>query len=505
MTAQNLIRRTALAWPLLAVAGMTVAGCVGNDAVAQDRDRDRSQQEIEQQLGDVPAVVDTVGAMNLSRTFRAAAARALPSVVTIQVTVEGRAAQRSPLPFPFPFQERQSPGQAPPEMGMGSGFVFTEQGHIITNNHVVENATGVQVHFVDGRIYDNATIVGRDPNTDMAVIKIEPVGNERFQPLSIGDSDRIQVGDWVLALGNPLQLGFTVTAGIVSAKGRSLGIIQGEIGLESFIQTDAVINRGNSGGPLVDLLGRVVGVNTAIYSPTGAYAGNGFAIPSALAEKAARDLIEYGVVRRPRIGVVVTPVQEAQAELYGLDRIAGAVVSEVQDGTPAQQAGIRPEDVIIAVNGEPVNSSTDLTARLARYHPGDRVTLTVVRDRRTRDIAVRLGEFEAAQPAAQPTAARETAQQRLGFAVVELGPQARQQLGVDDSIEGVVVTTVTPHGPAAGTLARGDVILELNRQPLRNVRELERAAQQVSAGDIVVLRIRSASTGNIGVRSFRVR
>jgi serine protease Do len=491
---------------LMASLAIALAGCAGNDAVAQDRERSqRTEEEIRQQLGDVPAVVDTVGAMNLSNTFRAAAARALPSVVTIQVTSQPRTAQRAPLPFPFPFPFEQQPGEAPPQVGAGSGFVFTEAGHIITNNHVVENATTVQVRFVDGRVYDNAEVVGRDVHTDLAVLKIEPRGNERFQPLSVGDSDRLQVGDWVLALGNPLSLGFTVTAGIVSAKARDLNIIESDIRLESFIQTDAVINRGNSGGPLVDLLGRVVGVNTAIVSPTGAFAGNGFAIPSALAEKAARDMIEYGVVRRPRMGVVVTPVTEAQAELYNLDRIAGAVVAEVESGAPADQAGIRPEDVIVAVNDIPVNTSSELTSRLARYQPGERVTLSVVRNGRTLQVPVRLGEFETAQPRAQPTAARETAQQRLGFAVADLTAQAARSLGIEQDIQGVVVTGVIAHGPAAGILQREDVILEVNRQSVRSVQEFERVAQGIDRGDIVVLRIRSAQTGNVRVQSYRVR
>jgi serine protease Do len=498
MTISSITRRA-----LVATLVAFVAGCTGADVLAQDREETR--REIREQLGEVPAVVDTVGAINLSNTFRAAAARALPSVVTIQVTVEGRAAQRSPFPFPFPFEERM-PREAPPQMGTGSGFVFTEQGHIITNNHVVENAARVQVRFVDGRIYDDAEIVGRDPNTDLAVLKIEPRNNERFQPLSIGDSDRLQVGDWVLALGNPLGLGFTVTAGIVSAKGRALGIIQGDIPLESFIQTDAVINRGNSGGPLVDLLGRVVGVNTAIVSPTGMYAGNGFAIPSTLAEKAARDLIEHGVVQRPRLGVLVQAVTEAHAELYGLDRIAGAVVIEVQDGTPAAETGIQPEDVIVAVNEEPVNSSAELTTRLARYQPGDRVTLTVVRDRRTRQIPVRLAAFDTPQPETRPVAARETAEQRLGLTVSDVTAQWVRELGLEQGMQGVIVTGISPYGPAAQALLQpGDLILELNRQPVRNVRELERAAQNISRGDIVVLRVRSRESGNIGIRSFRVR
>lgn len=490
---------------LAATLVLAAAGCAGADAVAQDRERtERNRPDVQEQLGDVPAVVDTVSAMNLSNTFRAAAARALPSVVTIEVTTRPQTAQRAPSPLPSPFPQPE-PG---PQTGTGSGFVFTADGHIITNNHVVEHASTVQVRFVDGRIYDDAVIVGRDPNTDLAVIKIEPRGGERFQPLPIGDSDRLQVGDWVLALGNPLQLGFTVTAGIVSAKARSLGIIRSrnEIGLESFIQTDAAINRGNSGGPLVDLLGRVVGVNTAIMSPTGTYAGNGFAIPSALAEKAARDIIEHGVFRRPMIGVQVVPVEEAQAELYGLDRIAGAVVAEVSAGTPADRAGIRAEDVIVAVDGTAVHSHTDLTTRLARYQPGDRVTLSIVRERRSRDVPVQLGEFERPRPEPQPVAARESSEQRLGFAVADITPRVAQQFGVDAGTEGVVVTSVASAGPAARALIQpGDVILEMNRQRVRSARDLERVAATVERGDIVVLRVRNQATGNIAVRSYRLR
>ncbi len=503
MTARPLARR-ALAASLLFLA----AGCSGTDAaVAQDRERVEPQQQAQQQVPEVPAVVDTLSAMNLSNTFRAAAARALPGVVTVQVEIQPQARQRERQPdpffFPFPFDRpEQQPG---PRTGQGSGFMFTEEGHVITNHHVVANASSVQVRFPDGRVYDGVEIVGQDRNTDLAVLKLEPRNNERFHALPMGDSDRLQVGDWVLALGNPLDLGFTVTAGIVSATARQLHIIEGDIALESFIQTDAVINRGNSGGPLVDLLGRVVGVNTAIVSPTGAYAGNGFAIPSALVEKAARDMIEHGYVRRPMIGVEVTAVTEAQAELYGLDRIAGAVVAAVTEGAPADRAGIRAEDVVIAVDGNPVNSPPELTARLARYQPGERVTLTIVRDGRSRDIQVRLGEFEQAQPTAQPAQPRETAQQRLGFSATDVTPQVASQLGIEEGTQGVVVTSIRQPGPAQGVLARGMVILEVNRQRVRNVQELERMAQDIERGEVVVLQVLNPQTGSVGVRSYRVR
>lgn len=486
---------------LLVGSVVLLTGCGRGDALAQESDRTR---ELQEELGDVPAVIDTSTAAALSQTFRAAAARALPSVVTVQVTARPQTAQGQ-FPFPFPFGDRQPQGEAPPQMGTGSGFVLTEEGHIITNNHVVENATNIQIRFPDGRIYDQVEVVGRDPNSDIAVVRISSQRGRSFTPLPIGDSDRLQVGDWVLALGNPLNLGFTVTAGIVSAKGRNLGIIPGETALESFIQTDAAINRGNSGGPLVDLFGQVVGVNTAIASPTGAYTGNGFAVPIAIAVKVARDIIEYGHVRRPQLGVRIGPVTEAQAELYDLDRIAGAFVSEVVPGGPADEGGLRPEDIILSLEGQPIEDSAELISRLARRTPGEEVTLGVFRDGRRIEVEVELGEFEVEEPEERSAATASSPEELLGLGVADLTPQLLRRLGISGAVEGVAVTDVSPYGPAAGQLEPGDIILSFNRQRVTSVRELQRAAAGVEPGDVVVLRIRSVSTGNEAVRSFRIR
>ena len=492
MTGHDLARRTTVGLSLI-----LLMGCGRGDALAQER-----SAQVREELGDVPAVVDTATAASLSQTFRAAAAAALPSVVTVQVTARPRQAQRQlPFQLPFPFEQ---PNQAPtPQVGTGSGFVLTPQGHVVTNNHVVENATDLQIRFPDGRVYTDVELVGRDPNTDIAVVRIN--ADDEFDPLEIGNSDRVQVGDWVLALGNPLSLGFTVTAGIVSAKGRDLGIIPGQTALESFIQTDAAINRGNSGGPLVDLYGRVIGVNTAIYSPTGTYAGNGFAVPSTIAIKAARDIIEYGYVRRPRIGVVISDVGEAQAELYGLERIAGAVVTEVQPDGPAAEAGLRPEDVIVSVDGQPLRDAVGLTARLAQYQPGDEVTLGVVRDGRRMQVDLELGEFEVERPEAPQTTTAQSAEERLGLALMDATPRVLRELGIRENVTGAVVVDVSQYGPAAQALQPGDVILEFNREPVRSVADLQRLAADVETGDIVVVRVRSRQTGNEAVRSFRVR
>lgn len=478
-----------------------VMGCGRGDATAQQRQADQGTQ---QALAEAPVAVDTTTAANLSRTFRAAAAKALESVVTVNVTAQPEV--RRQIPF-FPFGQ-QPQGELPPQQGTGSGFVFTADGHIITNNHVVQNATSVSIEFPDGRIYDDVEIVGRDPNSDVAVVKIEPRSGDELRPLEIGDSDALQVGDWVLALGNPLDLGFTVTAGIVSAKGRNLNIIESDIALESFIQTDAAINRGNSGGPLVDLYGRVVGINTAIVSPTRMYAGNGFAVPAALAAKAANDIIEYGYVRRPRIGVTIQAVEEAEAELYGLDEIRGAYVSTVAPDGPAREAGIQVEDIIVSVDGAPIGTYTELTTRLARMQPGEEVTLGVIRDGERIDIDVELGEFETERPDTRVASGDRSAEDLLGVSVTNVSELSRQDLRAlnlqDDEIGGVVVIQVSPYGPASGELGRRDIILELNREPVENIRDLRRLAADVEPGDVVRLRVRRP-TGDIGVVTFRIR
>ncbi|HEY0809925.1 MAG TPA: trypsin-like peptidase domain-containing protein, partial [Longimicrobiales bacterium] len=325
-------------------SALLLSGCSDQAAQAHNNNAG-TRAQIRESMGNAPTAIDTTTAVRLSAAFRGASEQALPSVVHIRVTTQAtarRTTQRT-LPFPF-FDDNEDPQQPRRGMGTGSGFVFDGRGYILTNNHVVENAERVLVTFVDGREY-TAQVIGSDPQTDVGVIKIEPRNGERFAPVSLGSSDDTHVGDWVIALGNPLNLQFTVTAGIVSAKGRALGILErgganAGTGLESFIQTDAAINPGNSGGPLIDLRGRVVGINSAIESPTGFFAGAGFAIPIDLARKVAGDIIEFGHVRRPRLGVEVGPVSAADAEAFRLPAVAGAVMRAVTPGQPAARAGI---------------------------------------------------------------------------------------------------------------------------------------------------------------------
>jgi serine protease Do len=333
------------------------------------------------------------------------------------------------------------------------------------------------------------------------VIKIEPRG-EPLPTVRIGTADNLRVGDWVLALGNPLGLDFTVTAGIVSAQGRDLDQTTNTT-LQSFIQTDAAINPGNSGGPLVDLYGRVIGMNTAI-SGGQRFVGYGFAVPIDLARKVADDLRRYGYVRRPRIGVTITSVSSADAEIYGLRAIRGAVITHVDADMPAARAGMRMGDVVLAVNSHEILTDTDLTTYLARFQPNDRVKFTIWRDKAERNIDVQLAAFAAAPPvvAARPAPAADTTT-GPGFDVAALTPELKAQIGYDGT-EGVAITHVNPTSPAnarnavvgtdrcaaGGARANcGLVLLAMNGQKISNVEDFRRVAATIKPGTAVALRV----------------
>jgi len=495
-------------------ASLVVLAACGENGVAQGMAQDAAnaaRREVREQLGSVPAVVDTVTASRLSGAFRAAAERALPAVVYIQVATEPRLARDAlrNTPFNWMFPRMPDDVRIQPRTGAGSGVIIDAQGHVLTNRHVVRDADEIVVRLVEGREY-SADVVGTDPSTDVAVIKLATRGNERLPVADIGDSDQLQVGDWVLALGNPLGLEFTVTAGIVSARGRATGILRQEVGetaLEAFIQTDAAINPGNSGGPLVDLRGRVVGINTAIQSPTGAYAGYGFAIPINLAYKVAADLIEHGAVRRPRLGVLIETPNEADVAVYGLERAAGAEIVSVQEGTPAARAGLRMGDVVIAVDGRPIETSSELQTLLAQRQPGDRVRLTIIRDRQRKDVTVELGQFETDRVRERSRPDRPSAAQRLGFEAQELATSRdATALGLPPDARGVVITNVPPLSPVLGQVAPGSVIVSINGKPIRTLRDLERVAEDLKPGDLVQLVIRWPQ-GDVGERivNYRIR
>jgi serine protease Do len=346
----------------------------------------------------------------------------------------------------------------------------------------------VNVVLLDGREF-TAEVIGTDPDTDVAVIRVETDGREALPLIQLGDSDQLKVGDWVLALGNPMGLTFTATAGIVSAKGRAIGILaqSSQTALEAFIQTDAAINPGNSGGPLVDLNGRVVGINTSIESQTGFFTGAGFAIPIALAHKVAQDLVQYGAVHRPRLGISIEDVNAADAEVYRLPAVTGAEIISVAPNTPAASAGLQMGDVIVAVEGEPIHTVAELQARVARFTPGDRVRVGYIRYGNRMETTVQLGEFEVARAADQPRERVRRERNPLGFNVSALPAQLANRLNLrGENIP--VVSRVDPLSSAQrAQLQSGHVIRSFNGRDVRTIRDLERAASGVRTGDVVSL------------------
>ena len=434
---------------------------------------------------------DTATAVALSSAFRSASSRALPAVVFI--AVEQRAQQVPPQLREF------FGGDSPHQPGTGSGFIIDAQGHILTNNHVVADAARLTVRLNNGREY-SAKVVGADVSTDIAVIKIDAQNGERFPVVTFGDSDGLRVGDWVLALGSPLGLDFTVTAGIVSAQGRQ---ISGETILEAYIQTDAAINPGNSGGPLIDLFGRVIGINSAIFGMD-RFVGYGFAVPSNIARRVMADLIQYGFLRRPYLGVRVGPVQAVEAELYKLPDVRGAFIHAVEPNGPAGRAGIRAGDILLTLNGQQLRTDTDLITRLTALRPEADVTLGVHRGGNTQDIRVKLGEFErpASQPAPPPVEQPEGVEQLLGFAVRDLTQMDRDRYSVRD---GVIVTRSLQYSAAwTNGIKENVIITAFNGQPVKSADELRKAARDVRPGQPVSVTLSNRDYGEFVV-NYRTR
>ncbi len=433
------------------------------------------------------------------KAFASVARHVSPSVVFIQVEGKSREAASSRFSFPFgnqsPFQddffkrffgdrfpgmpEQQRPESQPEERrvtGQGSGFVFAQKEgllsstiYILTNNHVIQEADKIRVKFQDGREFE-AEVTGRDPQSDIAVVEIK---TDKRPALAWGDSSQLEVGEWVVAIGNPFGLSHTLTVEVVSAKGRT-GV--GLNDYEDFIQTDAAINPGNSGGPLVNLNGEVIGINTAIFSRSGGYMGVGFAIPSNLARAIANQLVERGEVTRGYLGVVIQSLTPELAESFGLDQTQGILVSQVSDESPAERAGLQQGDLIVEYQGEPVKDVGNFRNKVSLTEPGSIASVTVLRNGKRKLLQIEIGQLSKADVSKNESTQRSD---EIGLVVQTLTPKLAEQFN-GKAGEGVVVSEVRPGSIAAmAGIKPGSIILQVNRQ---SVADAESFAKQVKQG-----------------------
>ena len=446
-------------------------------------------------LADYPPLTPSAG-NDPSPLFTRVAKLVIPSVVTLSTEKVVKVPKESPF-FENPFKDffgdeffRQFFGSPPGgelrQRALGSGVIVTKDGYILTNNHVVEGADKITVTLADDRQFP-AKLIGRDPKTDVAVVKIE---GKNLPAARLGDSDKIEVGEWVLAIGSPFskELKNTVTAGIISAKGRS------NVGLakyEDFIQTDAAINPGNSGGALVNMRGEVIGINTAIETRTGTFAGIGLAIPINMAKAVMEQLITKGKVVRGYLGVTIQTIDATMAKALKLPRPGGVIVASVVPDSPADKAGFKRGDIILEMNGKPIKGATELSIKVAKTAPGTKVSFTVLRGKKKLTLTARLEELPGEEVSAKPSP---EVSYELGIKVQTLTPELARRLGYTGE-EGVVVTEVRPGSIAYYQgIRRGDLIKEINRIPIRSVRDYKRVMRKVKPGDTILILLRRGDT-----------
>ncbi len=384
---------------------------------------------------------------------------------------------------PGPRQPREYRAQA-----LGTGFFISADGYILTNNHIVESTASVKAITVQGDDY-TAKVVGTDPRSDLALLKVE---GKNFPFAELGDSAKVRVGEWVLAIGNPLGMDHTVTAGIVSAKGRQLGVGSNVPQLEDFIQTDAAINRGNSGGPLVNMKGEVIGITSNILTPTGGNIGIGFAIPSSLAKKVVVQLKEKGRVVRGKLGVTIQNIDEGLKEQLRLRSKKGALIASIETEGAAAKAGLKQYDVIVAINGQPVENMNDLRLKIADNAPNSKVEVTVIRDGKEKVVTAVLDELD--EEAAKGQAV--SSDKDIGLSLTAMSPSLARRSGYRTG-EGLLVTEVRPYSEAARRgLQEGDIILEVNRHRISSVSEFEGVLKRTASGDYLMLLVRRESDGS---------
>ncbi|MBO4724362.1 MAG: trypsin-like peptidase domain-containing protein, partial [Bacteroidaceae bacterium] len=405
-----------------------------------------------------------------------AAEKTVHGVVHIKSTVKSRTQTYQEIPdifdYMFGARPRQRQYQTQPQVGYGSGVILTSDGYIVTNNHVIEKADEIQVTLNDNRVFD-ATLVGADVNSDLALLKIE---GDEFPVVPMGNSDDLKLGEWVLAVGNPFNLTSSVTAGVVSAKSRRIGIYDAEGSIEAFIQTDAAINMGNSGGALVNVRGELVGINAALESPTGTYAGYGFAIPTTIVKKVVADLKEYGSVQRAILGIIgkdlssVLQLEENKTKDFG--SIDGVYIVELTDGGGALAAGIEEGDVITAIDGKKVKTMTELQETVVQYRPGDKVTVTLLRNKKEKKVEVELKNSRG-----NTDIVKQADMEVLGAVFQEVPEQTRRQLNIG---YGMQISNVKNGLMKDAGIQKGYIILKINNKQIRSIDDIEQAYKEAT-------------------------
>ncbi len=456
---------------------------------------DKGQSKVDVKVDETP--INRVAGPDAFTSFAPVVKRVEPSVVRILVTERAKEVTDNQLPpffnnpafrqfFGDQFGNGRGTFRQPAQQGLGSGVIVSADGYILTNNHVVHDADKIEVTLHDGRVVP-AKVIGTDPKADLAVIKVDVHG---LPAITFADSDKIEAGDRVLAIGNPFDIGETVTSGMVSGLGRA-NAIEG-LDYEDFIQTDAAINEGNSGGALVDVNGRLIGINTAILSRSGGFQGIGFAIPSNLAHNVMEQLAEHGKVVRGYLGASIQNLTPELADQFKLDTNSGALVADVVAGSPAARAGLKSGDVVTELDGKAVTDARHLKLDVATVSPGTSVQLKVLRDGSTRDLTVKIGnqpaDMSVAQNGDQDQAAPGDDHGTLnGVGVADLDHDTRDQLGIPPTIHGAVVTQVEPSSAAASAgLQAGDVIEEINRHPVHNADDAIKLTENPSSKKTLV-------------------